>query len=147
MLDHSEKISRHGWTLESMTRLPEASKHGWKKSSGNQSLVGAIIYTGVEELGAKYILSDNGTMWQQCMPYLNMTPQDVYDKAIATGTPKCIKCDKQTTKTEPCFDCDPVEELPELALKEKERKATLRRNRYYINKEKDENIIKSLMRS
>ena len=88
MLEHSEKISRHGWTLNSMTRLPEASKGGWKKTSGNQSLIGSIIYTGVEELGAEYLLSDNGIMWQQCMPYLNMTPQDVYDKAIATGTPK-----------------------------------------------------------
>tara|TARA_B100000809_G_C14790896_1_gene406623 strand:+ start:88 stop:480 length:393 start_codon:yes stop_codon:yes gene_type:complete len=91
MLQHTEKLGIHGWTLASMTRLPETSKHGWKKTSGSQSLVGAIIFNAVEEEGAKYVISDGGVMWQKSMPNLDIPPQDIYNKLIV-NTPHCIKC-------------------------------------------------------
>ena len=91
ILQHTEKLGKYGWTLESMTRLPDASKHGWNKSSGSQSLVGAIIFNAVEEEGAKYVISDGGVMWQKSMPNLGIPPQDIYNKLIV-NTPHCVQC-------------------------------------------------------
>jgi hypothetical protein len=137
ILKNNEPLSRYGWTLEQMLTVPNNDTKAGASSLGDQSLVGAIIGTAIDEEGAKWILSDIARMWMTTMPNLNMSASEIYSKLISKGTPHCVPCnlgqwkkegnldklDATIGKVEHCFDCDSEEVLKQLAIRQARKKA------------------------
>ena len=121
VLGYYDPISKFGWSIYQMTNTDNT----------RQSFVGEIIDGAVKEFGAKWLITDTGRMWLNTFPDLGMDVDEIYKQTLKV-TPHCVPCDlgqwkaegnadKLTStrrKIEPCFDCDSLEVLHDLAVRQ-----------------------------